>query len=89
MSGKHPLEAILETVQKNRYSESALYLADIMASLAFGGTHRKVDLARFSLLEEPTRLLVFDLLSAKAKGKFPKENWEKTANKILDITRGR
>ena len=89
MPEKDPLEAVLETVQQNRYSDSSLYLADVVASLALGGTHRKVDLSRFGLLDEPARLLVFNLLTAKVKEGYPQEAWEKTADRILETTRGR
>lgn len=89
MSEKAPLEAALKVVQQNRYADVSLYLADIVASLALGGAHRKVDLSRCELLDEPSRLLVFQLITARAKGSYPREVWEKTADKILETTHGR
>lgn len=88
MTEKDVLAAALEHVRQNRYANASLYLADIVASLAFGGNHRKVDLSRFDLLDERTRLMVFDLITAKVKGAYPLEEWERVATKILEATKG-
>ncbi len=71
MAEKDILHAALEKIQQHRYSDSSLYLADIAASLAWGGNHRRVDLSRFPLLDEEGRRIAFDLITAKVKNSPP------------------
>ena len=85
---KDPLHAALDKVRENRYSDSARFLTDIVLSLALGGRHRAVDLSEIALLDEHARLLVFDLLTAKAKGTYHDDVWHEMANKILNATKG-
>jgi len=87
-SNKDPLHLALDKVRENRYSDSARYLTDIVTSLALGGRHRAVDLSEITLLDEHARLLVFDLLSAKAKGTYHEDVWKEIADKMLNATKG-
>jgi len=89
MTAKDALHAALELVQQNRYSESALYLTDVVASLAFGGSHRKVDLSRIAILDEDGQAAAVDLITAKIRGSYPDEAWALTADKMLETTKGR
>ena len=85
---KDPLQVALDKVRENRFSDSARYLTDIVLSLALGGRHRAVDLSEITLLDEHGRLLVFDLLTAKAKGTYHDDAWKEMADKILNATKG-
>lgn len=88
MTEKDVLQAALDQVRQERYADSSRYLADIVASLALGGSHRKVDLSRFSLLDEHSRMLAFDLITARVKNSYPADAWERMATKILETTKG-
>jgi len=88
MTKKNLLHTALDKVRENRYADSARFLTDIVVSLALGGRHRAVDLSEITLLDEHARLLVFDLLTAKAKGTYHDDVWQEMANKMLSATKG-
>jgi len=89
MTAKDALHTALELVQESRYSEGSLYLADIVASLAFGGSHRKVDLSRLGILDEHAQAAVLELITSKFRGIYADEAWQHTADKILETVKGR
>jgi hypothetical protein len=89
MTAKDALHTALELVQESRYSESSQYLADIVASLAMGGSHRKVDLSRLGILDEHAQAAVLELITAKFRGIYADEVWQHTADKILETVKGR
>ena len=88
MTERDLLQIALDKVREHRYADSSRFLTDIVVSLALGGRHRAVDLSEFSLLDEHTRLLVFDLITAKVRGIYHDEAWQGTATKMLDVSKG-
>ena len=88
MPDKDLLQEVLNKAREHRYSDSSRYLTDIVSSLALGGRHRTVDLSEFSLLDEQTRLLVFDLITAKVRGIYHDEAWQDVATKMLESVKG-
>lgn len=88
MPEKDILNEVLNKAREHRYSDSSRYLTEIVSSLALGGKHRAVDLSEFPLLDEHTRLLVFDLITAKVRGTYHDEAWQEIATKMLDSIKG-
>ena len=88
MTEKDIFQVALEKVREHRYADSSRFLTEIVVSLSLGGRHRAVDLSEFSLLDEHTRLLAFDLITAKVRGKNHDEAWQELAAKMLEATKG-
>lgn len=80
------LRVALEWVLRDRHSASAAYLTDMVASLAFGGTHRGMAAFTSPSVEAPARDLAFSLIAAKRRNAYTEEEWEDAAHYMLEIT---